>query len=256
MSPPRRAADIGGEAALIAGGARAILLQLANPAIGHSVAVHSDFAAQPIRRLVNTLSYAYALIYGSPAQIATVQAMVNRAHQPVKSAAGETPAYDARDPALQLWVAATLYDTAVLMHQRVVGRLSAADLDQIYADYAVIGTALQMPAGFWPVDRAAFAQYWDRALTQLRVDDTVRGVERQLLHPRTGPLWLRAGMPLARLITAGLLTDDLRAAYRMPWNPHRERRFDLALRMLSALNRVLPRGLRELPKRRLLRSLR
>ena len=144
MSPPRRAADIGGEAALIAGGARAILLQLANPAIGHSVAVHSDFAAQPIRRLVNTLSYAYALIYGSPAQIATVQAMVNRAHQPVKSAAGETPAYDARDPALQLWVAATLYDTAVLMHQRVVGRLSAADLDQIYADYAVIGTSLQI----------------------------------------------------------------------------------------------------------------
>ncbi|MBC7518370.1 MAG: DUF2236 domain-containing protein [Microbacteriaceae bacterium] len=255
MKSPRRAADIGGEAALIAGGARAILLQLANPAIGHSVAVHSDFAAHPTRRLVNTLSYAYALIYGTAAQIAAVQAMVNRAHLPVQSSFGETPAYTARDPQLQLWVAATLYDTAVTMHEKVVGPLTAADLDQIYADYAIIGTALQMPAELWPSDREAFARYWATALGQLRVDDTVRRVARQLLHPSTGPLWLRAGMPLARLITGGLLPDTLRADYRMPWSVKRQRRFNRAVRVLAALNRVLPRGFREWPKRRLLAKL-
>ena len=255
MSLPRRAADIGGEAALIAGGARAILLQLANPAIGHSVAVHSDFAAHPIRRLVNTLSYAYALIYGTPAQIAAVKSMVNTAHRPVKSTPGETPTYDARDPELQLWVAATLYDTAVTMHQLVVGPLSDADLDQIYGDYAIIGTALQMPADLWPRDRAAFAAYWADALTRLRVDDTVRGVQRQLLYPKTGPLWLRAGMPLARLVTAGLLSDILRADYRMAWNPRRQQRFVRALRVIAVLNRTLPRAMREWPKRRLLAKL-
>ena len=62
-------------------------------------------------------------------------------------------------------------------------------------------------------------------------------------------------MPLARLITAGLLGESLRAQYRMPWGAMRQRRFDRALRVLAELNRVLPRGLREWPKRRLLAKL-
>ena len=61
--------DIGAEAALLAGGGRAILLQLANPAVGHAVADHSNFTADPLRRLRNTLSYVYALVYGSPDQV-------------------------------------------------------------------------------------------------------------------------------------------------------------------------------------------
>ena len=56
----RRLADVGAEAVLIAGGGCAILLQLANPAIGHAIARHSDFVTDPLRRLRNTLTYVYA----------------------------------------------------------------------------------------------------------------------------------------------------------------------------------------------------
>jgi uncharacterized protein (DUF2236 family) len=44
---PKRLADIAAEGVLIAGGARAILLQIANPAIGRGVEQHSDFASDP-----------------------------------------------------------------------------------------------------------------------------------------------------------------------------------------------------------------
>ena len=57
---------------LIAGGGRAILLQLAYPAVGHGVAAHSDFADRSLDRLQNTLRFVYAVAFGTPAQLAFV----------------------------------------------------------------------------------------------------------------------------------------------------------------------------------------
>ena len=235
---------------LLAGGGRAILLQLANPAVGHAVADHSDFATDPLRRLRNTLTYVYALVFGTPQQVLAVRSMVQRAHAPVRS---ET--YDASDAGLQLWVAATLYDTAAALHARVYGPLDEASADAVYRDYAIVGTALGMPATLWPVDREAFGHYWRAQLAELEVDDRVRAVAQQLLHPASGPLWMRALMPIARLATGGLLPPTLREAYALPWNERRQRRFD---RMMNATTRLYPRlpaRLRHWPKNYLLRGL-
>lgn len=251
----RGLADIGAEVVLIAGGGRAILLQLANPAIGHAIAQHSRFANGPIDRLRHTLAYVYAIVYGTPAQVAAVRERVNRRHAPVRSEPGAAPPYDATDAALQLWVAATLYDTAMLVHERLIGTLSEADLDRIYADYAAIGTALQVPPELWPADRAAFAEYWRSQLSELRVDATTLGVAEALLYPRTGPPWLRLAMPLARLVTAGLLPPGIRNQFRFAWGPRREQRFELAIAGMRAVNRLLPRRLRQWPKNALLRQI-
>ena len=243
--------DIGAEAALLAGGGRAILLQLANPAVGHAVADHSNFASDPLRRLRNTLSYVYALVYGTPDQVTQVRTMVQRAHAPVRS-----QTYDASDAELQLWVAATLYDTAATLHARIFGSLDEASADAVYRDYAVVGTALGMPAALWPPDREAFGHYWQAQLAGLKVDDRVREVGAQVLHPASGPLWMRALMPIARLATAGLLPPALREAYALPWNDRRQRRFD---RMMDATARVyphLPAPVRHWPRNHLLKQLR
>jgi len=254
---PRRLRDIGAEAVLVAGGGRAILLQLADPAVAEGVARHSDFAADPLRRLRATLAYVYGLVYGTPAQVDAVRRAVDAAHRPVVAAAERgRPAYDARDPGLQLWVAATLYDTAVQVHERVIGPLGAEDLDAIHRDYAVLGTALQMPAGSWPVDRAAFERYWSGRMATLEVGDAARAVAARLLHPRAAPPWLRVGMPLVRLVTAGLLPDSVRRGYGLPWSPARARRFRATMSLIAVVNRMLPRRIRELPMRRLLRTIR
>jgi uncharacterized protein (DUF2236 family) len=242
--------DIGAEAVLLAGGGRAILLQLANPAVGYAVADHSNFAADPLRRLRNTLTYVYALVFGTPHQVATVRSMVQRAHGPVRS---ET--YDASDAGLQLWVAATLYDTAATLHARVFGPLDEASADRVYQDYAVVGTALGMPAALWPIDREAFGHYWQAQLAGLEVDDRVRAVAAQLLHPASGPLWMRALMPIARLATGGLLPPALRAAYALPWTDRRQHRFDRMMDVTARLYPHLPVRLRHWPKNHLLRRL-
>lgn len=252
--------DTAAEAILIAGGGRAILLQLANPAIGHGVAHHSDFTNRPLDRLHATLTYVYAVACGTPDELRAVRRRVNRAHAPVHSApAGDSadqPTYNAFNPELQLWVAATLYDSAMTVHDRVFGPLSDDAADQMYRDYAALGSELQVPHTLWPADRAAFATYWNDQLGRLRTDDTTRNVAQQLLHPRTGPLWLRAAMPLGRLLTAGFLPPTVRAEFALPWNQRTQRRFDALMRFTSVVYPVLPRAIRHWPKNHYLRALR
>jgi uncharacterized protein (DUF2236 family) len=296
-------AEIAPESVLLAGAGRAILLQIAHPAIGYGVARHSDFANRPMDRLHGTLSYVYALSSGSEADLRAVQRAVNRAHAPVSnppravhrtaaetpapdaagdpprgsvaasiasesaagaphdavtavSDAGGDPAYDARDPRLQLWVAATLYDTATTVYELIHGPLDEESADRVYREYALLGTALQMPAELWPVDRAAFRRYFDDQVAALSVDDTVRGVAASLLKAEKAPLPIRLGMPVARFVTVALLPPRIRRAFGFTWSPRQERRFRRLVRVAAPVYRILPATLRHTPHRHYLAKLR
>ncbi len=245
---PLRITDVSAEAILLAGGARAILLQLASPGVAAGVANHSDFAGRPLDRLTGTLTYLYVTVYGTPDEAAAVARDVGRRHAAVRG-----DGYDARDPDLQLWVAATLYETAMQVRELVHGPLGDEDAESLLADYAVVGTALGVPRALWPADRAAFDAYWARQRATLRVQPEAQRVARALLHPEAGPWWLRAAMPTVRSVTAGLLDADLRAAYDLPHDPAR---FARQLRFARAVYPRLPRRLREAPMRRMLRRYR
>jgi len=238
-----RIADVSAEAVLLAGGARAILLQLANPVVARGVARHSDFATRPLDRLHGTLTYLYVIVYGTPDEVARVARRVGDAHRPVR---GE--GYDARDMDAQLWVAATLYDTARQVHELVFG--GHWD-DALLADYAVVATTLGVPLALWPTTKDAFSQYWSSAA--LVVGDDARGVAQALLHPSAGPWWLRAAMPTVRMLTAGLLSPELREAYDLPLD---ERRFDRWVRVARRVYPRLPAWIRHAPQRRYLRAFR
>ncbi|WP_427016523.1 oxygenase MpaB family protein [Pseudarthrobacter sp. P1] len=243
----RTVEEIRSEGVQLAGGPRAILLQIAHPAVGRGVAEHSTFAERPLERLEATLTYVYAAAHGTEAQIAEVRRRVNRAHARVRGAEsgdGRAPAYSAYDPALQLWVAATLYQTAVTVEEAIFGPLDEATAELLYQRYAALGTVLQMPSGLWPCDRAAFGAYWDTQLETLKVSDEARSVAHDLLHPAAGPLWLRLAMPTARLLTTGLLPQPLREQFGLPFGPARARRYHRLLRATAAVYPRLPRRLR------------
>lgn len=234
---------IAGEGILIAGGMRAILLQVAYPAIGQGVAEHSNFTDRAMDRLRATMTYVYCMVYGSAAEKEAVCAHVNRVHRAIHG-----QGYDARNPDLQLWVTATLYDTAVGLYQRWVAPLDPARQEVIYRQYRVLGVALQMHDAQWPADRAAFRAYWDGMLKQIQVTAAARRVCRDLFHPHRIPLWMRAAMPLNRLVTAGLLPAPLRAAYGLEWNAQRQRRFEAFSKVVRSAYPRLPVAIRQLPK--------
>lgn len=251
MAAIRRMTDIAGEAVLIAGGGRAILLQLAHPAIGHAIADHSDFSRDPMRRLRHTLSYIYAQVYGTDPQRRAAADEVNQTHARVVGVSAVTP-YSADDADLQLWVAATLYDSALIMHEHVYGTLPPDVAESIYRDYAVLGTALRMPAELWPADRASFRRYFSSTLASLSVTDAARAQARQLLFPARAPLWLRAAAPVGRLVTAGLLPASVRSDFGMSWSPDLQRRFERVMSLARVVYPRLPARVRHLPRDRAL----
>ena len=246
------------ESAYLLGGGRAILLQLAMPGVGHGVARHSDFAANPMRRLNGTLTYIYALSNGTDAHRATVRARVHAAHAPVKAPVardGSHPAYSARDPKLQLWVAATLYDSAMQIQQELFPCLDEHTAEALYQDYALLGTELGMPADLWPATRADFAKYWAGAMAELRVEPAIRGVAHELLAAKNVPLWIRAAMPLVRLMSIGLLPEQVRTMYGFAFGPREQRRMKRVMSCARIATRILPRAFRHFPMRYYLRRL-
>lgn len=238
-------ADYGAEGILLAGAGRALLLQLADPAVGRGVDEHSTFVGRPINRLKGTLTYVYAIVYGTEEQVNEVRRRVNQAHVPVRRAGNEKSAgYNAYDPELQLWVVATLYDTAVTIIEKIYGALDDESADALYQDYARIGTALQLPARMWPEDRAAFSRYWDQRISTLQAEAAGVRVGRGLLFPKRTSLWYRAIMPSARFLTAGLLPGHIRRDFGLPWSERQERRFNRTMRVLAVAYPKLPRRIR------------
>jgi uncharacterized protein (DUF2236 family) len=243
--------DISQEGILLAAGGRALLLQIAHPAVGAGVARHSDFANDPLSRLHGTLTFIYAIASGTEEDAAAIRRTVNRAHVPVRG-----DGYNAMDGQLQLWVAATLYDSAITMYERVYGPLSPDDAESVYREYAILGTSLQMPASLWPADRAAFAAYWAASLEGLSVSVPVKGVQEQIWRPGTAPVWVRVVMPLVRFVTAGLLPSSVRGLFELSWTSGQQRRFDRLLRVTAFVYPKLPVAVRHWPQRYYLRRLR
>jgi len=239
------------EAVVLAGAGRAILLQLARSEVGQGVAEHSDFARNPMGRLHGTLMYVYAVMSGTEADAAVASGYVDRMHDRVH---GE--GYSAHDPELQLWVAATLYDTAVRVYERVLGHLPEREADELYRRYAALGTALRVPADLWPPDRRAFRDYWERRQELLHITPTARAQADALWAATEAPSWVRALMPLNRFVTAGLLPPAVREGFGLAWSERRRRRFERLFDTVAAVYPLLPGAVRTAPQRYYLRRLR
>src|SRR3954464_1731513 len=106
---------VNGEGVLLLGAGRALLMHLAHPSVSAGVADHSGFAADPFARLRRTLDASYTIVFGSEADAREVARRIARVHDHVTG-----PGYAANDPALLLWVHATLVDTALRIYQRFV----------------------------------------------------------------------------------------------------------------------------------------
>ncbi|WP_353814120.1 oxygenase MpaB family protein [Agromyces sp. SYSU T00266] len=251
----RHAAD----ASLMAGGAAAILLQLADPRVAAGVARHSRFRDRPLDRLVGTHAYLTALVFGDDRDIRHVSRIVDARHATVRGDGDHPhrPAYDARDADAQRWVAATLLAVALDLEERLSGsRLDTATADALVRGYAPIAARLQGGPAGWPETRAEFESWWEARLVDVRVGEDARSVARDLLAGTGLPRVLVPLMVPVRLVTAALLPPSLRTAYGMRWTPRIRRAADGWLTALAVLRRLVPARIRAIPTRASLRRLR
>ena len=227
--PGSRMWRINREAVLLGAGPAALLLQLAHPLVAEGVAAHSDFAADPTGRLRRTLRATLALVFGDgPAAEAAVRRL-NGVHASVRGESVDPEAralaerYRALDPALLLWVQATLIWTSVRAYERWVGPLTPADREAFWGEARLVGTRLGIPLEQSPADWPAFEAYVQAMLGPggpIRVTAAGRRLGRLVIR---SPLPFLPG-PLATLMTlpaVALLPPSIRAAYGLPWGGRR-----------------------------------
>lgn len=245
---------INAERLVLAGWSRAILLQLAHPLVAAGVADHSTFRAGPIaavRRLRETVEAMLALTFGDELErghaIATILAIHARVHGTLRETVGAWPAgtrYSAEDPALVLWVHATLLDSVVLAHEMLIRPLSATERDAYCREAAEVATALGARDADVPQRWAGLEDYLSKqyASGAIVVGADARTVAGAVLFP---PLALMSG-PAAwanRLFTLGTLPPGIRAQYGYTWNSSRDRQLNRLVRAVRIARKMAPRSL-------------
>jgi uncharacterized protein (DUF2236 family) len=237
---------------LLGAGPRALLLQLAHPAVAAGVADHSDFRADPWRRLAGTLRSYLTIVYGSTGAARAEIRRLNALHRGITG-----PGYAARDPALSLWVHATLVDSTMAVYDAWLEPLSPARRAAYYQETRPIGRAFGVPEELLPPDLAAFDAYVAGMLGPggpVRVSPVARELAGVVLRPPLAPLasWLRVVPAWAYAWTlwpsVGLLPPSVREEYGL----HRGTIERAVSRWLvvgwRAWRPILPVSFRQMPK--------
>lgn len=251
--PTSEAWRLNREAMLLLGaGPRALLLQLAHPAVAAGVAEHSDFRSDPWARLQGTLDSYLRIVYGTTS---TARAEIRRLNELHRSIRG--PGYRARDPELGLWVHATLVDSTIAVADAWLEPLPADVVARYYDETQPIGRAFGIPEALLPADYPAFRAYIDRMLAQggpIVVGETARELAHAVLHPPLGPI-----LPVLAAVPAplyswtlwpavGLLPAGVREAYGLRWGRLDQAVSSWLVASWRAWRPLVPAGIRQMPQ--------
>ena len=182
---------IAGERLAVLAWPRAVLLQMAHPLVAAGVAQHSGFRAStfaPFSRLHATIDAMRQLAFGSDdaaaAVVRRIRSIHDRVNGTVREGAGIHPSgtrYSAHDPALLLWVHATLVDSHVRILEPMLRPFTLDERDRYCREAAPFAEVLGATAADVP-------RTWHRAAGVSRRPDPerVRLRRRRRAHARPG----------------------------------------------------------------------
>jgi uncharacterized protein (DUF2236 family) len=234
------------EMVVVAAWGRAILLQLAHPAIASALEHHSTFRGSigaALSRLRLTIRAMLLITFGDLERMIAAAARINAIHDHVRAAG-----YSAHDAALQRWVHATLLVSTLDTYERLVGPLTCDQRNRYCAEAAIMEPMLGLPSGLLPRSSAELTTYMEDMLAgnSLHITESSRALARAVLSPPRWYLAWPAFRPL-QLMTIGSLPDRIRRAYGFAWRPRDERALARWTTTIRVLLRFVPRIAREWP---------
>ena len=233
---------VNNEPAIMFGAGRALLLQLAHPAVAQGVQDHSEFKKNPFKRLQGTLEATYAVVFGSSELARDVGRRIQWIHEYVVG-----PGYTANDPSNLLWVHATLCDTALRCYEGLVEELSPEDAETYYQEMKQVALVFGVGLEHQPGTLADFRAYMDRSVAEIEMTAVGKDLAGFILDPAL-PLGLhipfRPLLLLQRLFTLGSLPEPVRGQLDVTWGPREQARYDRAQRTVRSVFRALPRPIR------------
>jgi uncharacterized protein (DUF2236 family) len=219
-----------GELVVALAGPRALLMQAAHPVAFAGFFGATGALEDPYARLRRTAQVLDAIGFGprpaADAATARVRAIHGRIRGELPEAAGRFAAgtpWAADDPALLLWILATLVDSGLLVYQRYVGPLTRDERDAYWQDLRVVGRLFGLPEGEAPDTIEGFELYMAEMLASgdLHVTPAARELAIGVVMRAPVPPALLPLRELVNQITVGLLPAEVRRLYGFAWDPLR-----------------------------------
>jgi len=254
FGPDTLAWEVSREAALFLGAGRAALLQLAHPYVAYAVADHSVTRADPLSRFRTTFQQIFRMTFGELDEAVGAARRVHRVHERIRGAIREDAGafraghrYEANDRASQMWVLATLWDTTMLVFERVFRPLDQREKDHFYEEGRRVAMLFGLDDAL-PPDHQAFRHYVTDMLESDALTVTAPAVEiaSVIMRPEN---WLgRIVRDDYGVLTANLLPERLARDLRLDrGGADGARRTQRVLDLAKVTFPRLPRRLRYLP---------
>ncbi|MCM6777997.1 DUF2236 domain-containing protein [Nocardia sp. CDC159] len=223
-------------------GQRALVVGAVHPLLYVGTAEHTAHRTTPYTRLALTGRLFEAVFLGTKEEADRALAFTRKRHVPVRGALPEDagahhPAgsrYSAHDPHLMFMTMAFAFDSAEVMHDLLVRRLSAGEREDLYQDYVRWGELFGMPRTAAPGSYPEFRRYFDGYLASdepfLTEEARLVGsylAGKQVPHPL--PLPLHQVVTGVYLLVQGSLPPRIRDMYGIGWGVREE----LAFRSLA-----------------------
>ena len=206
-----------GDAAMLIGGLRALLIQTLHPLAMAGVSDHSDYREDPWGRLHRTGRFIGSTTFGNTETAETRIEMVRRIHDRVTGIAPDGRAYAANDPHLLLWVHLTEVDSFLEAFERYgYGKLTDAEKDQYVAELAEV--ARRLGSAEPPTSRAELAAALDRFRTECVYGDQAKEAVRFLMVPGV-PIAMQGPYRLISAAAVASLPSWARKMLRIPVPP-------------------------------------
>lgn len=246
---PSVARRVDRELFLLLGGTASLLMQVAHPLVAAGVDRHSDFTRDPIGRLRRTLDTTLAVVFAEPAQAHAALRRIDRRHGAVRGSLSDGRSYDARDPALLLWVQTTLVLTSLRLYEAVAGRLSDPDREAYWRETKPVALRLGIPLERQPVTLADLETY-ERAMlaSSVRPDATSVRLARRVLRPFA---WVPEPVHWpSDALAAALVPAPLRDALGLRYRGRERVFFAVVIAIVRLMRVVLPDAITLVPQAR------
>jgi uncharacterized protein (DUF2236 family) len=176
----RVAADLGRPVA----GLRALMLQALHPLAMAGVDQHSNWRSDPVGRLAATAGYLATVSFGDRAAAGRAAARVRRVHEHITGTDTVTGRrYAASDPALLLWVHATLVESGIVAALVFGTPLTTEESDRYVAEMVAAAELVGIPASLVPASLGDLDRYLAATRPELRCTPAASESMSYLLDP-------------------------------------------------------------------------
>jgi uncharacterized protein (DUF2236 family) len=234
-------------------GQRALLIQACHPLAFAGLTAYTTGRSAPFQRLAHTAKTMEAIFFGTRAEAdretARVRGMHARVRGTIDEPAGPHPAgsaYRADQPEFLLWILACLADSAQVVYERLVRRLTRAERERFWQDYLLLGELFGLERRYAPPTYAAYRGYMAERLAsdELHLTDEARELGRTVAFDLPLPLRRQPALLVINHAVAGLLPRSVRELYGIGWSPAHELALEAFALSLRGMRPITPHDLR------------